>query len=81
MCNLENCDPNDVPRPSVPPTDRQLFLADALALTLGTVLANVKLVEAQAAKGVSINQLQMVARSAPILPRLIKGRASGYFDP
>jgi len=74
MCDLENCDPNDLSRPSVSPTDRRLFLAGALALPLATILANVDLAEAQAAKGVSINQTkpQMAARSAPILPRLIK---------
>jgi carboxymethylenebutenolidase len=33
-----------------------LFLAGALALPLATILANVDLAEAQAAKGVSINQ-------------------------
>ena len=68
MCNLENYDPNDVPRPSAPPTDRRLFLAGALALPLATVLTNVELVEAQAAKGVSFNQRQMAARSATNLP-------------
>jgi len=56
MCDLENCDPNDLSRPSVSPTDRRLFLAGALALPLATILANVDLAEAQAAKGVSINQ-------------------------
>ena len=56
MCDLENCDPNDVSRPSVSATDRRLFLAGALALPLATILANVELAEAQAAKGVSINQ-------------------------
>ena len=48
MCDLENSDPNDVSRPSVSPIDRQLFLADALALPLATIPANVKLGEAQA---------------------------------
>ena len=56
MCDLENCDPNDLSKPSVSPTDRRLFLAGALALPLATILANVDLAEAQAAKGVSINQ-------------------------
>ena len=56
MCDLENCDPNDLSRPSVSPTDRRLFLAGALALPLATILANVDLAEAQAAKGVSIKQ-------------------------
>lgn len=69
MCGLEKCDPNDVKRPSVSPTDRRLFLAGTLALSL----ANVKLTEAQAAKGFpSIKQPQMAARSAPIFPRLIQ---------
>ena len=72
MCDLENCDPNDLSRPSVSPTDRRLFLAGALALPLATILANVYLAEAQAAKGVSIKQPQMAERSAPILQRLIK---------
>ena len=78
MCDLENSDPNDVSRPSVSPTDRRLFLAGALALPLATIPANVELAEVQAAWGVSINQNQMAARSAPILPRLIKGRARGF---
>ena len=56
MCDLENCDPNDLLRPSVSPTDRRLFLAGAIALPLATILANVDLAEAQAAKGVSIKQ-------------------------
>jgi len=56
ICDLENCDPNDLSRPSVSPTDRRLFLAGALALPLATILANVDLAEAQAAKGVSIKQ-------------------------
>ena len=56
MCDLENCDPNDVSQQSVSATDRRLFLACALALPLATILANVELAEAQAAKGVSINQ-------------------------
>ena len=43
--DLEDCDPNDVSRPSVSPTDRRLFLA-----------------EAQAAKGVSINQATINGR-------------------
>ena len=68
MCNLENCDQNDVSRSSVFPTDQDLFLAGALALPQTLILANVKLAQAQAAKGVSINQPQMVARSAPIWP-------------
>jgi carboxymethylenebutenolidase len=55
MCDLENCDPNDVSRPSVSPADRWLFLAGALALTLATILANVELAEAQAATDVLIN--------------------------
>ena len=33
-----------------------MFLAGALTLTLATILANVELAKAQAAKGVSINQ-------------------------
>jgi hypothetical protein len=40
MCDLENCDPNDLSRPSVSPTDRRLFLAGTLALPLATILAN-----------------------------------------
>ena len=56
ICDLENCDPNDLSRPSVSPTDRRLFLAGALALPLAAILANVDLAEAQAAKGVSIKQ-------------------------
>ena len=63
MCDLENCDPNDLSRPSVSPTDRRLFLAGALALPLATILANVDLAEAQAAKGVSINQTTADGRS------------------
>ena len=39
MCDLENCDPNDLSRPSVSPTDRRLFLAGALALPLATIIA------------------------------------------
>ena len=54
--DLENYDPNDVSRPSASPTDQRLFLAGALTLTLATILANVELAKAQAAKGVSINQ-------------------------
>ena len=54
--DLENCYPNDVSWPSVSPTARRLFLAGALTLTLATILANVELAKAQAAKGVSINQ-------------------------
>ena len=56
--DLEDCDPNDVSRPSVSPTDRRLFLAGALPLPL----ANVELAEAQAAKGVSINQATINGR-------------------
>ena len=56
MCDLEKCDPNDLSRPPVSPTDRRLFLAGALALPLATILANVDLAEAQAAKGVYIKQ-------------------------
>ena len=56
MCDLENCGPNDLSRPSVSSTDRRLFLAGKLTLTLATVLANAELAKAQAAKGVSINQ-------------------------
>lgn len=55
-CDLENCDPNDLSRPSVSPTDRRLFLAGAMALPIAKILANVDLAEAQATKGVSINQ-------------------------
>ena len=58
-------------QPSVAPTDWRLFLAGTLALPLATIPANVELAEVQAAWGVSINQNQMAARSAPILPRLI----------
>ena len=47
--NLENPDPNDVPRSSVSPADRRLFLACVLALTLATIPANVELAETQAA--------------------------------
>ena len=43
MCDLENCGPNDLSRPSVSSTDRRLFLAGALALPLATILANVDL--------------------------------------
>ena len=56
VCDLEDCDPNDVSRPSASPTDRRLFLAGTLALPLADILANVVLAEAQAAKGVSVNQ-------------------------
>ena len=56
MYYQENPDPNDVSRSSVSPADRRLFLAGALALPLATILANVDLAEAQAAKGVSIKQ-------------------------
>ena len=44
--DLENCDPNDVSRPSVSPTDLWLFLAGALALPLAIILANVEFAEA-----------------------------------
>ena len=53
MYDLEKSDPNDVSRSSVSPSDRRLFLAGALALTLATITANVELAEAQAAWGVS----------------------------
>ena len=56
MCDLENCASNDLSQPSVSPTDRRLFLSGAVALSLATILANVDLAEAQAAKGVSIKQ-------------------------
>ena len=56
--DLEDCDPNDVSRPSASPTDRRLFLAGALSLPL----TNVELAEAQAAKGVSINQATINGR-------------------
>ena len=46
MCDLENSDPNDVPRLSVSPTDPRLYLAGALALPLATLPANVELAEA-----------------------------------
>ena len=71
-CNLENSDPNNVSWPSISPTDQRFFLAGALALTLANIPANVELVEAQASQDVSINQPQTAARSAPILPKLIK---------
>ena len=77
MYNLENYDPNDVSQPSVAPTDWRLFLAGTLALPLATIPANVELAEVQAAWGVSINQNQMAAWSAPILPRLIKRTRQG----
>jgi carboxymethylenebutenolidase len=54
--DLQNCYPNDVSSLSVSPTDRRLFLAGTLTLTLATILANVELAKAQAAKGASINQ-------------------------
>ena len=53
MYDLDNFDPNDVWRSSVSSADRRLFLAGALALKLATIRANVELVEAQAAWGVS----------------------------
>jgi len=56
MCDLENCYTHDLSRPSVSPTDRRLFLAGAMALPIVKILANVDLAEAQATKGVSINQ-------------------------
>ena len=56
VCDLENCDPNDVWRLTISPNDRPLALADALVLPLINILANVQVAEAQAAKGVSINQ-------------------------
>ena len=59
--DLENCYPNDVLSPSASPTDRRLFLAGAL--TLATILANVELAKAQAAKGVSINQTNADGRT------------------
>ena len=62
MYDLEKSDPNDVSRSSVSPSDRRLFLAGALALTLATITANVELAEAQAAKGVSINQATINGR-------------------
>ena len=52
VCDLEDCDPNDVSRPSVSPTDRRLFLAGELPLPL----TNIELAEAQATKDVSVNQ-------------------------
>ena len=50
MCDLENSGPNDVSRPLIPPTDRWLFLAGALALTLAAIPANVEAAKAQATK-------------------------------
>ena len=49
MCDLKNSDPSDVSRPSLSPTDRRLFLAGALTLTLTAIPANVELAKAQAA--------------------------------
>ena len=63
VCDLEDCDLNDVSRPWASPTDRRLFFAGALALPLADVLANVELSKAQAAKGVSINQTTVNSRS------------------
>ena len=67
MYYLVNSKPNDVSRPLASPTDRQLFLASAPALTLASIPANFELAKTQAAQGVSINQPQMAARSVVIL--------------
>ena len=58
MYDLDNPDPNDVSRSSVLPADRRLFLAGALPLPL----TNIELAEAQAAKGVAINQATINGR-------------------
>ena len=50
MCDLENSGPNDVSRPSVLPTDRWLFLAGALTLSLAAIPANVEATKTQTAK-------------------------------
>jgi len=56
MCDLNNCNPNTGPRPTVSATDRRLFLAGAMALPLATILAHVDLAHAQASKGTTLTQ-------------------------
>jgi carboxymethylenebutenolidase len=56
MCDLDNCNPRAGGKPRVSAQDRRLFLAGALALPLATILADIDLARAEAAKGVTLSQ-------------------------
>jgi len=63
MCDIENCNPERLNRPTISDADRRLFMKGMMALPLATILADVDLAHAEASKGEMVTGMTSTGKS------------------